>query len=208
MESVAKKGGDKMTSVQIKVPNWLDFLFTCPLLAFRLLRFGYTYRRIPLGEGRFTIVSPRDFYWLNNFHWFPTGTGGLIYAVRHVYLPKGRMKMVRMHREIMNFPKGLLVDHQNNNTLDNRRANLRLATSSQNLSNRRINKSKSSSQFRGVRFRKERGRWSAQITCNGKAIWLGNFDSETNAARAYDAAAKMYHKEFARLNFPEGATVK
>ncbi len=111
--------------------------------------------------------------------------------------------MVRMHREIMNFPKGLLVDHRNNNTLDNRRANLRPATSSQNMVNRRRDKSKNSSQFRGVRFRKERGRWSAQITINGKTFWLGSYDNEIDAARAYDRAAMKYHGEFAKLNFPE-----
>ena len=191
------------SKLTITIPVWLDLVFVWPILLYRQWKYGYSYRRINLGEGRFTIVSPRDFYWLNNFHWFSTGTGELIYAVRHVYLPKGRMKMVRMHREIKGFPAGLLVDHQNNNTLDNRRANLRLATSSQNLSNRRINKSKSSSQFRGVRFRKERGCWSAQITINGKAFWLGSYDNETDAAKTYDTAAKKYFGEFAKLNFTQ-----
>lgn len=191
----------------ITIPVWLDFIFACPLLACRLLRYGYTYRRIYLGEGRFTIVSPRDFYWLNNFHWVAKGKGDLIYVFRIVSKENGGISMVRMHREIMNFPKGLLVDHRNNNTLDNRRANLRIATSSQNMVNRRRDKSKNSSQFRGVRFRKERGRWSAQITVNGKTFWLGSYDNEIEAAKAYDTAAKKHHGEFARLNFPEEAAV-
>jgi AP2 domain len=48
-------------------------------------------------------------------------------------------------------------------------------------------------------------RWFARIYLSRKCIWLGNFDSEIEAAKAYDAAAKKYHGEFARLNFPENA---
>ena len=185
----------------ITIPVWLDRLCTWPLMLYRRCKFGYSYRKIPLGEGRFTIVDPQDFYRLNNFHWCAKGKIDLIYAVRFILKPNGSMKMVRMHREIMNFPAGLLVDHKNNNTLDNRRANLRVATSSQNLANRRRDKSKNSSPFRGVCFRKHRTRCSAQITVNGKSICLGSFDSEIDAAKAYDNAAKKYHGEFARLNF-------
>ena len=192
-----------MTTIQVKVPNWLDLIFVWPVLLYRQWKYGYWFRKIFIGDGRYTIVEPTDYYRLNNFHWYAEGQDIHIYAVRNIIKPGCKSRSMRLSREIMDAPAGLLVDHRNNNTLDNRRANLRLATSSQNLSNRRINKSKSSSQFRGVRFRKERGCWSAQITCNGKAIWLGSFDSETDAAKAYDTAAKKYFGEFSRLNLPQ-----
>jgi hypothetical protein len=186
----------------IKIPVWLDFIFTCPLLAFRLLRFGYTYRRIPLGDGRFAIVEPTDYYRLNNFHWCINVSRRNIYAVRLVLTDNWQLKKVRMHREIMNAPDGLLVDHKNGKTLDNRRANLRLATHSQNMCNKPKTSTKSTSQFRGVHSDKRKGRWVAKIQINRKRIWLGYFDNEIEAARAYDQAAMKYHGEFAHLNIP------
>jgi hypothetical protein len=192
-----------MTTVQIKVPNWLDFIFTCPLLAYRLLRYGYSFRRIYLGEGEWTIVDADTYYHLGNLKWCVRGNRNTFYAVRFVKTGPWRTKLVNLHREIMDAPLGLLVDHRNGNGLDNRRENLRLATHSQNAINRRRDKSKTTSRFVGVTFKKHSNRWAARINHNGKTISLGRFDSELDAARAYDAAALKYHKDFARLNFSE-----
>ncbi len=93
------------------------------------------------------------------------------------------------------------ADHINTDSLDNRRANLRLATHSQNSCNSRRDKSKTLSRFRGVSFSKRKGKWFAAIRINGKKTWLGYFNDEEDAARAYDHAARKYHGEFAMLNF-------
>ena len=186
-------------NLTIGIPVWLDFIFTCPLLAYRLLRFGYTYRRIYLGEDEWTILDQQDYYRFGNLKWTISGNGKKFYATRFLKIAPGQTKTLRLHREILNAPADLLVDHINSDTLDNRRANLRLATHSQNTCNSRI-KSKGSSRFRGVQFRKRRG-WVAITYKDKKMIWIGTFDSEIEAARAYDAAAKKYHGEFARLNF-------
>ncbi|MGA2322269.1 MAG: AP2 domain-containing protein [Sedimentisphaerales bacterium] len=186
-----------MSTITIKVPNWLDFIFTCPLLAYRLLRFGYTFRRIYLGEGEFAILDPQDYYRLCNFKWFLKGR----YALRSFKIAPDKTKMISIHREIMNAPDGLLVDHKNGDGLDNRRSNLRLATHSQNQCNKPKIKTKVTSQYVGVHFDKRRSQWAANIRNNGKTIWLGRFDTEIDAAKAYDQAAKKHHGEFARLNF-------
>lgn len=190
-----------MSKIEINIPNWLDKIFAWPLLAYRKHKYGLPFRKIPLGDSLFTIVSPEDYYWLSKSHWVPRKHQGLITAVRFINDPDKETKISSMHRVIMNPPKGFLVDHRNLNSLDNTRPNLRNATRSQNQFNRNKIKSKTSSRFMGVCFDKRRKKWCAYITVEGKRIWLGYFDSEIEAAKAYDEAAKKYHGEFARLNF-------
>jgi len=193
------------SKLTITIPVWLDFIFACPLLAYRLIRYGYTYRRIYLGEGRFTIVEPGDFYQVNRFNWCAKENGPRTYAVRLVADSHNRTKILSMHREIMGAPAGMLVDHRNRDTLDNRRENLRLATHSQNQFNKGKTSRKTTSRFIGVFFEKYSGRWVARTTVEGKRIWLGRFDNEIEAAKAYDRAVREYHKEFAQFNFSKEA---
>ena len=191
-----------MAKIEIKIPDWLDKICTWPVLVYRKRKFGYTFRRIDLGEGEFTIVDPDVYYQIANFKWYLNGNGKNLYAYRNIKVSAGKTRMVAMHRQIMGFPKGLLVDHRNNHSLDNRIGNLRPATRSQNMFNRRKNSSNATSCFRGVHFSTQLHKWIAKICVNGKRIWLGVFDNEIDAARAYDRAALKYFGEFARLNFP------
>lgn len=106
----------------------------------------------------------------------------------------GDQNNVRLHQLIA----GPFSDHANGDRLDNRRRNLRAASASENNANRRSVQG-SSSEFKGVTWDKSRNRWMAAI--NSRT--LGRFEDETDAARAYDKAAKEVYGRFARLNFPE-----
>jgi hypothetical protein len=94
------------------------------------------------------------------------------------------------------------LDHINGTPADNRIANLRRVTISQNQMNRRPKKN-GTSRFKGVTLRKDYGDWCAHIRFAGKSTNLGIYGDESEAAKAYDAAAYKMFGVFARLNFPE-----
>jgi UDP-N-acetyl-D-glucosamine dehydrogenase len=190
-------------SLTIPIPFWLDFIFVLPILYYRLLRYGYTFRKIYLGDGESAILDLQDYYRLRGFKWFLSGNKTNLYASRTYKIGHKKVTIKSMHRDITNAPKGLVVDHINGNGLDNRRENLRLATHAQNMYNRPKIKSKTSSPFIGVYFDNRIPKWTAKIRFQGKRIYLGSFKSEIDAAKAYDAAALKYHGQFAKLNFSE-----
>ncbi len=193
---------EKGANVTFRIPVWLDRICVWPVVWYRRRKYGYDFRRIYLGEGKWTIVEPGDYYTYGKYRWIVWGDTYNFYAFREKKTGPKSTKKVSLHREIMNFPKNKLVDHKNGDTLDNRRSNLRLATHIQNMQNRRKRKN-TTSKYVGLWRDKRTNRWAARITFNKKPIFLGRFDSEIAAAKAYDRAAKKYFGEFARLNFPD-----
>jgi hypothetical protein len=199
---MAKKEGKRMAKIEIRVPDWMDRVWAWPVMVYRRHKYGYDFRRIYLGEGEWTIVDVEDYYRYGNLKWSVGGRDGKFYAVRGIKTGPDEIKLISMHREIINAPAGMLVDHRNGNNLDNRKSNLRLATATENSCNRRKIKRSGSSRYKGVSYNRRRGKWYARIKIHGESIFLGCFDNEVDAAKAYDEAARRYHGEFACLNFP------
>lgn len=158
-------------------------------------------KRIPLTRGLEAIVDDDVYEWASKLKWHAhIGRGGLgsPYAKRKAH---GGGNSRLLHREIVSADSGQVVDHINGDTLDNRRDNLRICTDSQNKQNV-PKRSTSSSKFKGVSWQARDKRWVASIRKERKTRHLGVFRNEEDAARAYDAAARIHFGSFARLNFP------
>ena len=155
-----------------------------------------TVRYIGLTKGYFATVDAADYEALSQYKWTALVTGSKVYAIR---AEKG--KTILMHREIMNAPDDRVVDHIDGNGTNNRRANLRVCTRAQNLYNSKPRPSRS--QYKGVRYDKRKQKWVAEITHRGKKHYLGSFNEEIQAAKAYDPQARQLFGPFAHLNFPD-----
>jgi hypothetical protein len=151
-------------------------------------------RWISLGDGRYAYVDAADYEWLRQWTWHAYDDG---YPARYE-----KRKKVFMHRQIMQPPRGKVVDHIDGNKANNCRSNLRVCSHRENMHNMRKH-SDSSSRFKGVGYLKRRRQWYARIWCMGEWTWLGYFTEEAEAARAYDRKAVELFGEYARLNFPE-----
>lgn len=156
---------------------------------------------IELSQGKQAIVDDEDYEWLSQWKWCFDNKG---YARRSQYLGyvNGKQKTATtlMHRQITGNVHGMQVDHINGNKLDNRRSNLRLCTHTENMRNSRSSVG-SYSKYKGVWLDRRVNKWAARICCgNRKRVGLGYFSVESEAAEAYNAAAKKYHGKFARLN--------
>jgi len=149
-------------------------------------------RWLPLTKGHWTLVDKDVFLALQGKPACICGLGK--YAKTRVSSDKMPLGLHRFVLGMTRHDKSI-VDHINRNTLDNRRANLRIVTPAQSAMN---TGPKSKRRYKGMTF--AYGKWQAKIRVDGKVISLGAYATEVEAARAYNEAAKRLHGEFAWLN--------
>lgn len=151
---------------------------------------------VTLTKGYVAVIDAADVPLVEGFNWCAKVGKNTIYAKRADYT-KPKMLTVLMHRVIAETPDGMDTDHADGDGLNNRRANLRVATPSQNNKNQRI-RADNTSGFKGVSWFKPHGRWRAQIGVNGKLRPLGYFITAESAADAYAKASSELHGVFGR----------
>lgn len=128
------------------------------------------------------------------------------YAQRSIKI-RGKYHTQQLHRFILSMPVNQKLDHKDRNGLNCKRTNLRPCTDVQNQGNRsKEDKRKTSSSFKGVSFYKPTKKWRSYIRVDKKLTFLGDFQFEIAAAKAYDTAAVTVFGDFARLNFPNNST--
>lgn len=153
-------------------------------------------------KGMTIKVSESDFDSIRQQHWTVDVQG---YAMSWVRDEIGVRRHVKLHKVLI--PEAKCIDHKNGDKLDNTRNNIRECSQAENLANQRVRKTKLSS-YKGVAYiewwNKSKTKcytyWVAKIAVMKKRIYIGAFQTETEAADAYDAAALRYYGEFARLN--------
>ena len=157
-------------------------------------------KTILLTQNKFAFVDDEDFERLNQYKWYTKREGNTWYATRGSKKldDKGKQKLIRMHREILNAPKGIPVDHINGNGLDNRKKNIRVATKTQNAQNQKHPRRDNKLGIKGVCWDGKLKKFKAGIKFNGKSIHLGYFSVLGDADSAYRIAEEKYFGKFAR----------
>jgi hypothetical protein len=161
-----------------------------------------------LTHGKFALVDADDIEKISAHKWYVTQKGDIasnsVYALRTDY-SSGKPIQVLMHHVILPPPEDMFIDHINRNGLDNRRANLRIATQTENARNAKRRKNNRTGYIGVKPYR--RGGFEVAIRDGKKDVYLGLFADAVEGAIFRDVAALELHGEFAALNFPELRTL-
>ncbi len=156
---------------------------------------------------KYALVDDEDFEYLNQFKWHPVKRNHTFYVARSAKI-NNKDTQIMMHREILKLTdSSIYTDHRDRNGLNNQKNNLRKCIPKQNNMNRCADK-KSTSQYKGVSWSKEKQKWQSHICNESKRKHIGYFDNEKDAALSYDYYANKLFNKFAYLNFPNALLTK
>lgn len=155
-------------------------------------------------ESLWTIIDLEDLERVINYPytWYAklNKSIGKYYVYASEYQPKTkRCKPIFLHQFIMK-ANGKIVDHKNNDGLDNRKSNLRMATDKNNSTNRRSRNKNNSSGYRNVSWSESYGKWIVQMQVNKKNTILGKFDDVHEAGKFAEEMRQKYYGEYAGKN--------
>lgn len=150
-------------------------------------------KEIQLPEGKVALVDDVEFERLNVFKWFLCKAGkGYVCRTKRT---GDEVKRIYMSWELITPPNGFTVKFKDGNPLNCQRENLWLAAGNYNFV-------KKTSKYRGVSWSRSNKKWRSVIGWVGKKVFLGFFDDEVAAAKAYDTASLTYRGPLSCLNFP------
>ena len=154
---------------------------------------------IPLTKGYEAIVDISMLTWIGHMNWSIDGCNPkyTMYAVTSVSVD-GKQKSLRLHNAVLRLngvdvPKGLVTDHINRNSLDNRFENLRVTTQSMNVRN--TERYDNASGVRSYKTNAGNKRYQVRVKSNGREYALGSYSTE-------EEAHEVYTKELERLQGP------
>ena len=143
------------------------------------------------------LVDDDTYAFLHNLTWSTHRDGPRKYALSNFRTGGGVRRTIRLHRIVTSAPRGMVVDHINGDTQDNRRENLRICTQTENLSHRvRLPKHNKTGVI-GVDWNVKLKKWKARINHNNKYVYLGLYANFDDAVAARKAAEKLYFGDFA-----------
>lgn len=149
-----------------------------------------------LGSGRCVLIDDEDYGRIYN--------AKPVMGTKYAYIEREPVQNIVLgysskQLKLMN----KIIDHKDNNPMNNQKENLRLSDYTLNNHNRRKFKNNSSGYIGVVRRTRPSGyAYEVRISINKKTISLGTFSTGEAAAKRYDEEAKKLYGEFARLNFP------
>ena len=106
---------------------------------------------------------------------------------------------ILLHRIVTHCPNDMKVDHINHNKLDNRKVNLRVCTDMENSKNKGLRKDNKSG-VTGVVWNNDKNKWTVNIRCNNKRMYLGAYDDFDTAVKVRKQAEEKYFGEWSYDN--------